>query len=247
MTDKVALITGVGGATGAALVRRFASGGYRVAMLARNAARLAALAREIDGASAFPCDVEDRQALAEAVAAVRLAMGAPTVVVHNAVAATFGQYDTLSLDAFESSFRINAVALLHLAQALAPDMVARGERAFADAGYAGNRATHATTMRSRSSASALSGCAFERVIARLGRNRRLTEDIQTPIVRSCHPPCLRHPPASKPHAVHTGSASNAQGGVPSAFVRPRARSHAGGYEPFRPSGHMSRLPHGFRP
>ena len=36
MTRPVALITGVGPGTGAALARRFSDGGYAVAMLARN-------------------------------------------------------------------------------------------------------------------------------------------------------------------------------------------------------------------
>jgi NAD(P)-dependent dehydrogenase (short-subunit alcohol dehydrogenase family) len=40
MTDKICLITGVGPGTGTALVHRFAEGGYKVAMLARNQARL---------------------------------------------------------------------------------------------------------------------------------------------------------------------------------------------------------------
>ena len=38
MSAGVALITGVGPGTGAALARRFAAGGYDVAMLARSAA-----------------------------------------------------------------------------------------------------------------------------------------------------------------------------------------------------------------
>ena len=37
MSERVCLVTGVGPGTGAALARRFAAGGYRVAMLARNA------------------------------------------------------------------------------------------------------------------------------------------------------------------------------------------------------------------
>ena len=47
MSKPVCLITGVGDATGSALVRRFAEGGYRVAMVARNAERLNALERDI--------------------------------------------------------------------------------------------------------------------------------------------------------------------------------------------------------
>jgi len=45
--SPVAVVTGVGPGTGAAVVRRFARGGYAVAMLARTHERLVALEREI--------------------------------------------------------------------------------------------------------------------------------------------------------------------------------------------------------
>jgi NADP-dependent 3-hydroxy acid dehydrogenase YdfG len=58
MTEKakkpVALIAGVGPGTGSSLVRRFAKGGYRVAMKARDRGRLKALEDEIPGAFAVP-------------------------------------------------------------------------------------------------------------------------------------------------------------------------------------------------
>ena len=56
-TKPLALVTGVGPGTGAALARRFAKGGYRVAMLARDAGRLTALEKEIPNSIAMPCDV----------------------------------------------------------------------------------------------------------------------------------------------------------------------------------------------
>ncbi len=52
MSDKVCVISSVGPGTGASLTRRFAAGGYRVAMLARNAWRLNDLETEIKGAKA---------------------------------------------------------------------------------------------------------------------------------------------------------------------------------------------------
>ncbi len=54
MERPVAMITGVGEGTGAALARRFAEGGYRVAMLARNRDRLAALEDALPNARAHP-------------------------------------------------------------------------------------------------------------------------------------------------------------------------------------------------
>jgi len=43
--NPVAVVTGVGPGTGASIARRFARGGYSVAMLARNRDRLDALGR----------------------------------------------------------------------------------------------------------------------------------------------------------------------------------------------------------
>lgn len=89
MTKPVALITGVGEGTGAAIARRFAGGGHRVAMLARNQERLAGLEDELDEAKAYPCDIADLDAVVRIVEAVKRDLGAPSVLVHNAVRATF--------------------------------------------------------------------------------------------------------------------------------------------------------------
>src|SRR5262249_56020896 len=78
--DNVCLITGVGPGTGSALARRFAAGGYRVAMLARSADRLAALEAELPGSHAFACDVSDAEALARGLGGVRRDLGHPEVV-----------------------------------------------------------------------------------------------------------------------------------------------------------------------
>ncbi|MDH3661905.1 MAG: SDR family NAD(P)-dependent oxidoreductase, partial [Alphaproteobacteria bacterium] len=69
MSAPVCLVTGVGPdkGTGAEITRRFAKGGYQVAMLARDAGRLAELEQAIDGATAFPCDVADLDALVKTI------------------------------------------------------------------------------------------------------------------------------------------------------------------------------------
>lgn len=129
MTGRVALITGVGGATGAALSRRFAQGGYRVAMLARNAERLAELEAQIPDARAYPCDVADLDRLGAVVERVEAELGAPHVFVHNAVAATSAKIFETTVADLERNFRVNTTSLFFLAQKLAPAMIARGEGA----------------------------------------------------------------------------------------------------------------------
>lgn len=126
MTDSrpVALVTGVGPGTGAAITRRLAAGGYAVAMLARNAERLASLAAEIPGAHAYPCDVTDTAALDATLARVRSSLGEPEVLVHNAVGGAFGTFLDIDPELLNRNFQVNTMALLHLAQRLAPAMIA---------------------------------------------------------------------------------------------------------------------------
>ena len=127
--DPVCLVTGVGPGTGAALARRFASGGYRVAMLARSADRLAALAAELPGSRAFQCDVGDAAALTRVLDDVRRTLGDPTVAIHNAVSGSFGTFLSVDPSDLERNFRVNVVSLLHLARGLIPAMIARGRGA----------------------------------------------------------------------------------------------------------------------
>lgn len=125
------MITGVGPAkgTGAEIAARFAGGGYRVAMIARNAARLAALEGMIEGAKAFPCDVADLEALVATIARVRDELGAPAAVIHNAVEAVRGSILELDPADLEKNFRVNTTALLYLARETIPAMLEVGSGA----------------------------------------------------------------------------------------------------------------------
>ncbi|HTH76847.1 MAG TPA: SDR family NAD(P)-dependent oxidoreductase [Trinickia sp.] len=129
MSERVCLVTGVGGATGASIARRFARDGYRVAMLARNAERLQRLEREISGSKAYVCDVGDLDALGACIETVKRELGSPAAIVHNAVSETFATFLEGDPAALERNFRVNTTALLHLARSCAPDMVEAGSGA----------------------------------------------------------------------------------------------------------------------
>ena len=122
----LAIITGVGPGTGSAMVRRFHDGGYKVAMLARTAERLADLERELPNAFAVPCDVADPVAFAAALEGIEQRAGAPKVVIHNAVGGAFGNFLDIEPEALQRNFQINVMALLHLARWAAPRMEAAG-------------------------------------------------------------------------------------------------------------------------
>lgn len=119
----LAIVTGVGPGTGAAIVRRFHAGGYRVAMLARNADRLTDLSRELPNAAPLPCDVADPAALESALNGIGVT---PCVIVHNAVGGAFGSFLEIEPETLDRNFQVNVMALLHLARWGAPRMAAAG-------------------------------------------------------------------------------------------------------------------------
>ncbi|HEY2774937.1 MAG TPA: SDR family NAD(P)-dependent oxidoreductase [Candidatus Binatia bacterium] len=131
MTQRlpVALISGVGPGTGAAIARRFARGGYAVAMLARSKDRLDALEHEIDNARGYACDVTDEAQVEATLQRVSSQLGAPKVLVHNAVGGAFGTFLEIEPDVLNQNFQVNTMALLHLARRTAPAMIEAGEGA----------------------------------------------------------------------------------------------------------------------
>ncbi len=123
MSKPTALITGVGVGTGAALARRFARGGYQVAMLARSRERLVSLEQEIPDSKAYVCDIANLDGLITTVDMIGKDMGEPSVLIHNAVSATFNTFLEADPEDLEKNFRVNTTSLLYLARALAPKMI----------------------------------------------------------------------------------------------------------------------------
>jgi len=134
MTKPIALVSGVGPGTGTAIVQRFARGGYRVAMLARSQDRLAALEKEIPDTLGVVCDVGKERQVNEAVETVRSKLGAPEVLIHNAVGGWFGNFLDIDPAILNENFQINTMGLLYLARGLAPAMIEAGKGAIVATG-----------------------------------------------------------------------------------------------------------------
>jgi NADP-dependent 3-hydroxy acid dehydrogenase YdfG len=84
-TGRVAVITGASSGIGEATARALAACGYRLALLARRADRIQALAGELGpGAIAIQADVTDRDSLAKAADRVKTELGGTDVLVNNA-------------------------------------------------------------------------------------------------------------------------------------------------------------------
>ena len=126
MSKRVCAVTGVGPGTGAALVRRFAAEGYRVAMLARTAERLDELARSIPGARAYAADVADEAAVRDAFARIRSDLGVVETLLYNAGSGMFAPFLDTPPDAFEAAWRVNALGLLLCSREVVPAMLEAG-------------------------------------------------------------------------------------------------------------------------
>ena len=126
MPKPVCAVVGVGPGNGAALARAFAREGMAVALLARKSEYSNGLANELAGARAYSCDAADPQSIAGAFAAIRADLGDPTVLVYNAGSGVRGDAESISLEAFENAWRVNALGALAASQQVIPAMKAAG-------------------------------------------------------------------------------------------------------------------------
>ena len=133
----VAVVAGVGSGTGEALVRRFAEGGYRVAMIARKAERLERIAGDVADAVGYGCDMADVDGFRDTLNKIKQEMGSPNVAIMNGARAVRERYDKIDPLEFESTFRVNVTALLVLAQETCPDMIEMGDCALLVTGNTG--------------------------------------------------------------------------------------------------------------
>jgi NAD(P)-dependent dehydrogenase (short-subunit alcohol dehydrogenase family) len=144
--QPVCVINGVGPGNGAAFARRFAAAGYRVALIARSADFCDSLAAEIgDSAHAYQCDIGDPTGVSETFARIREALGPVEVLLHNAGAGIWGDFESLELSAFEQSWRVNTLGLVAAARAVAPDMRRAGHGSIIVTGATASRRGAAKT------------------------------------------------------------------------------------------------------
>jgi len=127
-TYRTALIVGVGAGLSASVARTFNKAGMAIALAARRAGDLSALAAEVRG-KAFACDATDQAQVAKLFADVESALGAPDVVVYNASYRTRGPLVDLDPPEVAKSIAVSAYGGFLVAQQAAKRMVPRGRGA----------------------------------------------------------------------------------------------------------------------
>ncbi|MEO6525781.1 MAG: SDR family oxidoreductase [Gemmatimonadaceae bacterium] len=128
LSGRTALVTGASRGIGAAVVRRLAAEGARVALLARGEAALRELTNEL-GPRTFivVCDVLDPRATERAIASIAEALdGGPDIIVNNAGAFLIAPVHETSVDVFRDTLEMNLTAPFAFAHAFLPMMRQRG-------------------------------------------------------------------------------------------------------------------------
>jgi short-subunit dehydrogenase len=126
---RIAWITGASSGIGRALALQLAAEGWRVAISARSADDLVAVANSASSLAgalySYPVDVTDRRAVAETVARIEQALGPIERAVLNAGTHRPVSAATLDSDDFRALIELNFLGTVHALEALLPGMRAR--------------------------------------------------------------------------------------------------------------------------
>jgi 3-oxoacyl-[acyl-carrier protein] reductase len=129
---KVALVTGASSGLGLRFAQCLAENGAAVALVARRADRLAALAAKIGStggkAVAIEADVRDRASMLKAFDAAEEAFGTVTILVNNAGVAHGGRAVEMPEEEWRRVLSINLDAVFYWAQEAARRMLAAGQK-----------------------------------------------------------------------------------------------------------------------
>jgi NAD(P)-dependent dehydrogenase (short-subunit alcohol dehydrogenase family) len=126
LDGQVAVVTGASSGLGAAAARALAGAGATVAVVARRAGRVAALAAEIGG-HAFVADLTDEEQLTSLIPNVTRAAAPPSILVNAAGHfASRGNAEDEKPGAIRATLELNLITPFRLAQQAFPHMAAAG-------------------------------------------------------------------------------------------------------------------------
>jgi NADP-dependent 3-hydroxy acid dehydrogenase YdfG len=123
------LVCGHGPGISEAVARRFGKAGHPVAIVARNAERLAAAAKSLVdagvNAKAFPCDLGNAEAVKQLVSDVRSSLGPIGVLHWNAYTGGGGDLTTATTEELQTVLGVAVFGLVAAVQASLPDLKAK--------------------------------------------------------------------------------------------------------------------------
>jgi short-subunit dehydrogenase len=123
---KTIVICGYGTGISHAVARKFSSEGFQLALVARDAKKLAEAVRSFEAsgvvARAFPCDLSDNAAIAPLIASVREALGSITVLHWNAHSSLAGDLTQSDVADLRANLSVGVLSLVSAVQLTLPDL-----------------------------------------------------------------------------------------------------------------------------
>lgn len=124
---RTVLINGGSRGIGAAMVRRFAEAGDRVAFTYKNAHSEADRLAKETGALAVCADTAVAAEVTAAVERVREELGPPAVLINNAAVSSFSLFTDLTEEEWSRIFAVNVHGAFYYCRAVLPSMIAKKE------------------------------------------------------------------------------------------------------------------------
>jgi 3-oxoacyl-[acyl-carrier protein] reductase len=185
LSDRTALITGGGGRLGSEDARVLAEEGAHVVVLDVNYDAAERVAEEIEsdggGADAVECDLTDREAVGDTVAAIREETGGIDVLVNNAgLVDAAGKVGDLDPELWDRDMSVNVTGTFNVTREVFPAMCDRGwGRVITMASVAGTLGSFGQVSYSASK-SALTG--FAKTLALEGARHGVTSNALAPSI-----------------------------------------------------------------
>ncbi len=132
-SEKTIVVTGGSSGLGKALARRLAAKGSRIALIARDAGKLAAAREAVLGElpsggtiDIYPCDVADNRAVQQVLGELAERTGTPDMLFNSAGILREGYFERQPESVFRESMDINFFGTLHCIQAVLPYLKKQG-------------------------------------------------------------------------------------------------------------------------
>lgn len=131
-SKPIAVVIGVGPGLGASLAKRFAAGGYSIALISRSEKSLQPVQQELEKqghtALSVPADAGDVSSLKNAFNTIRTKFGNdPEVLLYNASGFQYGGILDLSPETLQAALNISTIGALVASQEVLPSMVKKGK------------------------------------------------------------------------------------------------------------------------